>query len=165
MICLQYVFITSLHKFWRALIISCENIPLETRAWSDPLSSWIILSGDWRRSDRGRSDNRWGHPRPRGHCGPIRGRYGGRWPIRGQYCIITALDRTNCFSYSVINRYSKHKQWQQFLWNILGKWNNVARSTGKNIYFLLILDLLWIILTALHHLSVELNYKIYLLLF
>ena len=28
----------------------------------------------------------------------------------------------------VINRYSKHKQWQQFLWNILGKWNNVARS-------------------------------------
>ena len=33
----------------------------------------------------------------------------------------------------VINRYSKHKQWQQFLWNILGKWNNVARSTGKNI--------------------------------
>ena len=36
----------------------------------------------------------------------------------------------------VINRYSKHKQWQQFLWNILGKWNNVARSTGKNIIFL-----------------------------
>ena len=31
----------------------------------------------------------------------------------------------------VINRYSKHKQWQQFLWNILGKWNNVARLPGK----------------------------------
>ena len=156
----RYIFITSLHKFSMALCILSSHLMWKHCSRDKDLVKSLppmnnINIGDWRRSDPGRSDNRWGHQRSRGHWGPIRGQYSGQWPIRGQYCITAALARTNCFSDPgpVINRYSKHKQWQQFLWNILGKWNNVARLPGKNKGRSLLVhsvSLLWIFSTALH---------------